>query len=153
MASRRLVVTSFLVAAAALGLLLYRQALEPTLSRARQVRTCADMQSFRHILAEYKEKNGRYPNTLREAVASGTNAAYFIKGLDGWGRPLFYESQGSGSAYVLVSYGRDGQPDYEVEYWWIRSTYGERRYAPEACPTFNADLIASDVAFHRSCGK
>jgi hypothetical protein len=155
MASHRLVVTSFLVAVAALGLLAYRQAIEPTVSRARQVRTCADMQSYRAMLDAYHSKHSRFPDSLQDAVREGVakeHQAFFLKAEDAWGHPLLYESQGSGSAYILVSYGLDGLPD-GMEYWWLRTTYGERRYAPEACPTFNADIIASDLAFHRPCGK
>jgi hypothetical protein len=154
--NRRVISPSVFIAVVALAMLAYFQILAPTVSRARQVRTCADMQSLRDILASYYQKYGRYPDSLRLAISefvAPSSRSYLNRGIDAWGNALYYESQGSGSAYVLVSYGRDGRPDFDVAYWWIRSTYTDRPYAPEACRTFDADIIASDVAFHRTCGK
>ena len=136
-------------------LLVYLEFVVPFVARARQVKTTADMQSLRRTLQQYHDRHGRFPALLADAVLESggdpKSIAYFSRGIDGWGNQLRYEARASGG-YVLVSYGRDERAD-NVDYWWVRSTSSTERYALEACRNFDADIIASDVQFHRTCGK
>lgn len=68
-------------------------------------------------LADYLEKNGALPQSLRELEPAlkdnhfrNSNVKMIKKGvpIDGWGRPLLYEVHGT--SYTLQSYGRDGVP-------------------------------------------
>jgi len=156
MPSRKPSNLSLIAAFAMACLLVSLQYIVPTVSRSRQLRTSAEMKTYRAILDAYRSLRLRFPETLqiavREVGVTGGGETSLLKAEDAWGHPLLYETRGSGSAYILVSYGHDGRPDGS-DYWWLRSAFGERGYAPEACPTFDADIIASDLAFHRPCGR
>ena len=138
-----------------IGVLVWLELVAPFVARVRQVKTTADMQSLCAILQSYHERHGTYPprlvNAVEESGLALESLIYFRQTVDAWGHRLLYETHG-GTGFVLVSYGRDGVPD-NTDYWWIRSIFTSHRYALEACRNADADIIASDVDFHRTCGK
>lgn len=82
-----------------------------------QLWTRVDIMGIHEAIGEYVQQNNRLPYTLDELriparksrPAEGHN---FVrkrgKLVDGWGRPLFYEI--NGTEYTVFSYGRDGKP-------------------------------------------
>lgn len=88
-----------------------------------------------------------FPQALSSAVAEyGLKGQMYAALTDNWGNPVVYESRST--AYILVSLGRDGQPD-GIDYWNVR----QANQSAEVCEDANADMIASDIQWHRFCGK
>jgi hypothetical protein len=63
---------------------------------------------------------------------------------DAWGHPLRYFSDGS--IFLLVSVGRDGEPD-GTEYHELRKP-GE---PVDICDHPDADVVVSDLGWHSVC--
>ena len=117
--------------------------------RLRQVRNCADLQTLTFTIEAFREKKGRYPGSIAEAVtASGMNPEnkkYFSSGQDAWGHPYLYVQRNDN--FVLVSYGRGGEPD-GIDYWHQTNQEGS-----ETCRRLSADIFASSSGVVRCCGK
>jgi hypothetical protein len=117
--------------------------------RLRQVRNCADLQTITLTIEAFHEKTGRYPQSIAEAInASGMDAEnrkHFSSGVDVWGnRYLYLQRDGD---FVLVSYGRGGDPD-GIDYWHQTVQQGGN-----ACRQLSADIFANREGVVRCCGK
>lgn len=90
--------------------------------------TKAQLEIASHAVERFKLDMNRYPTQeeglavliTAPANASGWDGPYFDKETlpkDGWGNPLIYErdSSGSGWAFRIKSYGADGKPGGEGE--------------------------------------
>ncbi len=116
----------------------------PTLLRSRQVRTLADMDIVRSVLAEYRAAHGEYPDDLETAFLEARRTPILT---DAWGTRLVYESRGA--SYVLASLGADRRPD-TPDFWEIRRN---ARGAVSVAGQWKADQVASDLGWHRRAGK
>jgi len=117
--------------------------------RLRQVRNCADLQTLTFTVEAFHEKTGRYPHSIVEAVAASgmapQNKKYFSSSRDAWGNPYLYAQRAD--AFILVSYGRGGQPD-GIDYWHQTVQEGG-----ELCRNLSADIFANRSGVVRCCGK
>lgn len=98
-------------------------------------------------LAEYHRVHERYPHSLIDAVRPTRVPGGIVRGIplrDAWGHPLRYFSDGE--IFLLVSVGRDGEPDTE-EYHLLRAGDADR----EVCDQPDADIVASDRGWHWRC--
>jgi hypothetical protein len=115
----------------------------------RQVRNCADLQTLTFTIEAFREKTGRYPGSIAEAVtASGMNPGnkkYYSWGHDAWGHAYLYVQRNDG--FILVSYGRGGEPD-GIDYWHQTIQEGG-----QACRRLSADIFANRSGVVRCCGK
>jgi general secretion pathway protein G len=84
------------------------------IDRTKQKRTMADMKQVGSACEQYMMDFNKYPTVANGTVASGLNASVeptYIKKCptqDGWGSPLEWVSDGSGSLYSVMSYGKGG---------------------------------------------
>jgi hypothetical protein len=67
--------------------------------------SCSRLRYVHRSLAQYNDKHGRYPTSLREAFPPTENMDYYV---DPWHRPCQYAKTDHG--YRLFSLGRDGKP-------------------------------------------
>jgi general secretion pathway protein G len=115
------------------------------LSRARQKRTMADIRSLAIAWEARALDEGSYslaglsiccttPVAVDEleAALSPTYIKSFVR-TDGWRNPLVYAVDGDGGAYMIVSYGRDGQPEASPQ--------------GDATQNFDCDIMYSDGVF------
>jgi general secretion pathway protein G len=87
------------------------------IDRGKQKRTMADIRSVGTATEAYAVDVNFYPrNFTTLAAVSGTVDAHleptFIKQIpdqDGWGGDVRYQSDALGSAYTVISYGKDGK--------------------------------------------
>jgi general secretion pathway protein G len=83
---------------------------------SKQKTALAQMQMLQTSLDTYRLDVGDFPSTLNLLRASEQNnwdGPYLPKNVpnDPWGNPYFYQSPGpNGEAYILMSYGKDGEP-------------------------------------------
>lgn len=106
------------------------------------------MAHYLEALAEYHRVHERYPHSLIDAVRPTRVPGGIVRGIplrDAWGQPLRYFSDGE--IFLLVSVGRDGEPDIE-DYHLLRSEGVER----EVCDRPGADIVVSDRGWHWRCG-
>ena len=134
-------VLAVLVASLAAGAVAWGFILRPRLLVLRQVANHAACQAEEGRIRDYWQRFGVFPTTLEVA---GTGEP-----LDAWGHRFHYESRGS--SFILVSYGKDGQPD-GGDYWRLREA-GDHPRGWNICGHFNEDEVMSDKGWHRICGK
>ena len=128
-----------LLVAVAVSLLLYLAS-----QGGNQIRSLIALQRYQKFLVEYAAANGgAYPEQL-EVVYRPEEG---FEGLDGWGNPILYLSDGS--YYVLVSCGRDGKPD-GLNYVALRN---EPRLENPNCEDLDLDQVLTDQGWYRACGK
>lgn len=128
-----------------LGVIAYLFTLRPRLLEARQVRNHGLAQYAAALLETHLDAHGQLPDTLRDL--KGANAAALS--VDAWGNPFHFESRGE--AFILVSYGRDGEPD-GTNYWKLRDE-GSHPPGWRICGDFDRDEVIADVGYLRVCGK
>ena len=102
---------------------------------------------YHRQLRRHFDEHGFYPVDLSQIDPRFTGA---LPGHDWWGNPVLYET--NGTAFVLVSYGKDGVPD-GVDYWEMREAPEYQDPPPEICGSWNSDQVSSDRGFHQYCGK
>ena len=119
-----------LIAVAAVA---YALVVRPFMLRGTQVANLEHMRRYDLEIRSYWQAHGSFPRSF--------------SGLDSWGHPVSYVSDGT--QYLLVSYGRGGRPDGS-DYTAMRSI-GELRNEP--CADVNADIIFADRGELRNCGK
>jgi hypothetical protein len=121
-----------------------------TALRLKQVRNCANLQTLTFLVESYRDKTGRYPASLAQAVAASSmdppNKRFFSSARDAWGHPYHYLVRGQ--AFILVSFGRDGVPD-QLNYW--NENAWREGYA--VCRNLSADIFANRSGVVRCCGK
>lgn len=66
--------------------------------------------------------------------------------LDGWGNEIRVQSRDE--RYVLISFGKDDQPDYE-NYWELRGEVLNR----DICGDWKADQIKTESGWIQLCSK
>lgn len=111
----------------------------------RQVRNHGDTQYLDALVQRYRKQSGRFPGLLSEIVATPNQDRL----RDAWGHEFHYETRGD--AFVLVSFGRDGEPD-GTDYWALRGA-GDHPDDWQICGEFDRDEVVSDVGYLRVCGK
>src|SRR5205809_1088601 len=99
--------------------LLYAGVVRPQLLIVAEIRNHMRCQVLDAYIGSYFEMTGHYPLTLLDAVPREHRTHASV--LDNWGHEFYYHSDGT--MFVLVSYGRDGQPDGS-NYLAIRATAG-----------------------------
>lgn len=109
------------------------------------LRNLETMKAHWRALASYREVEGAYPEDLAAAL-DRSSPPEGVSGVDAWGRALHYRRVGEG--FVLVSLGRDGEPD-GPDYRIDRDAGAHVR----TCGDWSADQVLSETGFHRSCGK
>jgi general secretion pathway protein G len=83
---------------------------------SKQKTALAQMQMLQTSLDTYRLDVGDFPSTLnllRVSEQNNWDGPYLPKNVpnDPWGNPYFYQSPGpNGEAYILMSYGKDGEP-------------------------------------------
>jgi hypothetical protein len=60
--------------------------------------------------------------------------------------------QSRGTAFILVSFGRDNKPD-GIDYWKMREINEQDSEKRLTCYHPNADQVISDLGIHRACFK
>jgi hypothetical protein len=116
------------------------------------------MQSLRQLLEAFHERHGYYPKKLEQAVddvdLKPEAHAFFRAASDSWGHALQYRTGEGG--FLLISPGRDGALD-RPSYWEARrdsaNLDGQGPEYWRVCKDSRVDLVASDKAWHRCCGK
>lgn len=106
-----------------LGLLmsLVAPAMFSKVGSSKQKTAEAQMQMFRTALDTYRLDLGDYPSSLselRQSTKQGWDGPYIPRELpaDPWGNSYYYQSPGpDGQPFLLMSYGKDGQPGGEGE--------------------------------------
>ena len=126
-----------------LAFAIYLWPVRPWMLRAKQVRSFSNMALAAHYLHKYKTLSGNYPTDLSTALPEKARSIL----VDAWGYPLRYYS--TGSAFILVSVGKDGKPDF-ADYWALRSAVQPRSIVSGS---WSADQVVSDLGWHRSAGK
>lgn len=111
----------------------------------RQVRTIADGRGIAAQIEQYREEHGRYPLTLATALPPSQSAPLRK---DGWGNRWVYITDGS--AFLLLSFGRDGKPD-RTDYRLLAGQ-GDIEFR-STCGDWDADQIISNRGIHQGCGK
>jgi len=147
--NRRTVLVVVFAGVATLGLGAYFGRVRPIQLGMKQVGNLVHMRGYVAALDDFREAHGRYPQTLKEASADTKlpQGERFVGGLDLWGHPVLYRSDGS--TYLLVSFGRDGQPDGS-DYAAMRAV-GRLDNSP--CGNPDADIIFTESGELRTCGK
>lgn len=112
---------------------------------ATSVRNIEVLRSHCTVLSLYQEEQGRFPESL-QAAAEYANSFPYQFGRDAWGNALEYQERAD--AYILVSFGRGGEPE-GLDYWAERDGGGYLN----VCEDVSADCLASDLGIHRACGK
>lgn len=92
----------------------------PKLGKGKQAAAKAQIELLGQALDQFRLDTGRYPTNEEGLAALVTNPGidkwegpYLKKGMpnDPWGKPFIYNAPGThGTAYDLISYGKDGQP-------------------------------------------
>ncbi len=128
--------------------------LRPTIHRAHQVRTCADLQTYAQLVQRYREAHGRLPVSLSQAAAeaapSHKGIEFYAKGLDTYGHPLLFETREP--AFIIVSLGADGRPD-GLDFWALRRAPPPPLTESQRCTNENADAFVADNTSAYCCGK
>ena len=82
------------------------------IQRSRQSRTMADIRMISEGVEAYQNDHSAYPVVNNGTVAAlGSHLEIYIRkfnSLDGWGEPIFYDSDGS--HYTVISFGWEGSP-------------------------------------------
>lgn len=128
----------------------YAIVLRPMRLRFKQVGNLVDMRGYEWAIRHFHETHASFPLSLPAVLEEARQLSAgerFAKGLDGWGHPVLYRS--NGEQYLLVSYGRDGRPD-GTDYVQMRAA---GRWDNGPCSDPDADIIFSDRGEHRTCGK
>ena len=98
-------------------------------------------------LDRYLAANEGFPPGLVDILRPTRVPGGIARGIpprDAWGHPLRYFSDGK--IYLLVSVGRDGEPETE-DYHEYRQAGSSR----DVCDDPDADLVVSDRGWHRYC--
>jgi len=105
------------------------------IQRSRQGRTMADIRMISEGVEAYQNDHSAYPVVSNGTVAVlDSHLETYVRKfnpLDGWGEPIFYDSDGS--HYTVISFG-----------WGGSSTLP---YAPGPTDTFDADIVFADGNF------
>ena len=125
-----------LLAAAAVGTFMGQ------IDRAKVRTTAASLKTLHTAVIQFKMDTGRYPSEdmgLWELVEEPTDVMDWIPGgylettdipLDAWNNEFVYMlDPGTGKAFVVISYGADGQEggeDYDADLWSTDSGQGRR---------------------------
>lgn len=96
--------------------------------KARVVTTKASLKSLHQAVLQFKLGTGRYPTEEEGLLALleepddviGWETGGYLEStelpVDGWGREFFYQlNPESGKAFVVISYGADGEEDGGIE--------------------------------------
>lgn len=116
----------------------------------RQSDNIALLRGFAVFLQEVETTTGERPSTLAtlleewERLNGHQLDDHWHSLSDVWGNPIRYETSSVG--FLLISYGRDGAPEYD-DYWQLRSAYSHE----STCDDPNADTVVSDYGAHRGC--
>ena len=84
------------------------------IDRAKQKRSMADIHSVGTALETYAVDQNYYPRIASSSPVAGNLEPYltaYVRTIplkDGWSQDLRYQSDAVGSAYTVLSYGRDG---------------------------------------------
>lgn len=135
-----IVVVALVIAA----VVVYFGAWRPFDFRGRQIGDMVLLRHYRYVVDEFKKQHGIDPSTL-EAAFTLEDPPYFKAMKDSWGHQLVYESDGG--QFVLIAHGMDGTGDGPDNL--TRHSIEARR----VCGDWNADLVLSDAAELRTCGK
>jgi type II secretion system protein G len=107
------------------------------IQRSRQSRTMADMRMISEGVEAYQNDHLVYPVIGNGTVdALDSHLEIYIRkfnDLDGWGEPIFYDSDGT--HYTVISFGWDGNSTLP--------------YVFGPTDTFDADIIFSDGNFQQ----
>ncbi len=130
-----------LLAAAAVGTFMGQ------IDRAKVRTTAASLKTLHTAVIQFKMDTGRFPSEdqgLWELVEEPTDVMDWIPGgylettdipLDAWNNEFEYMlDPGTGKAFVVISYGADGQEggeDYDADLYSTDSTHGRRRESEE----------------------
>lgn len=105
------------------------------IQRSRQSRTMADIRMIGEGVEAYQNEHMAYPVVSNGTVADlGADLELYIRkfnDLDGWGEPVFFDSDGS--HYTVISFG-----------WGGSSTLP---YVAGPTGTFDADIVFTDGNF------
>ena len=105
------------------------------IQRSRQSRTVADIRMISEGVEAYQNDHSFYPVVDNGTVSVlGSNLEIYIRkfnDLDGWGEPIFYESDGA--HYTVISFGWNGSSNLP--------------YVPGPTDAFDADIVFSDGNF------
>jgi len=125
----------------------------PLIRRAREVRNCADLQTYAHLLEDFQAAHGAYPISLSDAVLrmrANNGYSRYETFLDRYDQTVRYET--NGRSFVLVSYGSDRLPESN-EYWSYRGRPREPSQLDGHKCAAGADIVFTDQGCFRCCGK
>jgi hypothetical protein len=112
-----------------------------------QINNLETFKAYGQCLREYRDQKASYPSTL-DGIRDCFHYVNVRVGTDWWGNAVQYESDGT--KFVLVSFGRDAQPD-GLDPWQLCD-----RNDPDTqyiCGHPDADQVMSDLGFHSACFK
>jgi len=105
------------------------------IQRSRQSRTVADIRMISEGVEAYQNDNSFYPVVDNGTVSAlSAHLTVYIRkfnDLDGWGKPIFYDSDGT--HYTAISFGWNGSSDLP--------------YIDGPTNTFDADIVFADGNF------
>ena len=97
-----------------------------TTDKARVITTKANLKSLHQTILQYKLDTGQYPSEedglsaliVEPADVTGWQSGGYLESTevtkDGWGREFIFQlDPESGKAFVIISYGADGEPEGE----------------------------------------
>jgi hypothetical protein len=90
----------------------YAFLVHPVTFRNTRIQNLILMRTYKRAIERFRQVHGFYPPSLQVAIqqADGlVDRQLYRSGLDRWGHPVFYSSDGT--QYLLVSFGRNGHPD------------------------------------------
>jgi Type II secretion system (T2SS), protein G len=122
---------------------IYAWPVRPFILGMRQIRSIADGRSIAASLDQFRERHGVYPTHLAEALPANWKNLR-----DPWGHPWVYITDGS--AFLLLSFGKDGIPDRND---YRLPLHSERVIFVKTCGQWNRDQIISNLDVHQGCGK
>jgi len=106
------------------------------LHKGKQKRTMSDLHSIAEAVEAYHIDHASYPRGVADwTTLQGHISPFFIKAppeRDGWAHVWTVTTSAAGSAYTVVSLGKDGYPDS-----WAGGMTGD----------FNCDIVFSDGRF------
>ncbi len=150
---RRRLVLATMAAAVALAGVAWGLVLHPMQLRAAQVKNCSHLAYCSQAVEQYAKVNGRYPQTLTEALALAGSRPPEVPDpkRDVWGNELVYRTDGK--TFMIVSLGRDGEVDNPDHLELRTVAVADWQAEEQRCADFDADSIVVGGDRSRSCCK
>ncbi len=139
------------VSALALAGVAWGLVLHPMQLRAAQIKNCSHLAYCSRAVEQYAKANGRYPETLTEALALANSRAPVVPDpkRDVWGNEVLYRTDGK--TFMIVSLGRDGEADGPDPWELGTVPVTDLQAEEQRCADFDADSVVVGGDRSHSC--